>query len=151
MGKVIKPQWLLHSSDREKPKPLTVTVGKWCKLCAQLTVIRLWKPLWGWIWPDSCAHFSEGDLVQGLQWGPGCTKPCTLYGLSWWCSAQEPTCQCRRCRFDPSFEKIPRRREWYPNPVVLPEKSHGQRSLVGCSPPGHKRVRHGLATKQLQQ
>ena len=33
-------------------------------------------------------------------------------------------------------------------PTFLPGKSYGQRSLVGCSPWGHKRVRHGLATKQ---
>ena len=24
--------------------------------------------------------------------------------------------------------------QWHPTPVLLPEKSHGQRSLVGCSP-----------------
>ena len=28
------------------------------------------------------------------------------------------------------------RRQWHPNPVVLPGKSHGRRSLVGCSPWG---------------
>ena len=26
------------------------------------------------------------------------------------------------------------RRQWHPTPVLLPEKSHGWRSLVGCSP-----------------
>ena len=26
------------------------------------------------------------------------------------------------------------RRQWYPTPVLLPGKSHGQRSLVGCGP-----------------
>ena len=31
-----------------------------------------------------------------------------------------------------------RRRKWQPTPVYLPGKSHGQRSLVGCSPWGHK-------------
>ena len=31
--------------------------------------------------------------------------------------------------------------------VFLPEKSHGQRSLVGYSPCGCKRVGHDLATK----
>jgi len=31
-----------------------------------------------------------------------------------------------------------RRRQWHPTPVLLPGKSHGQRSLVGCSPWGHK-------------
>ena len=32
-----------------------------------------------------------------------------------------------------SFE---RRRQWHPTPVLLPGKSHGWRSLVGCSPWG---------------
>ena len=31
-----------------------------------------------------------------------------------------------------------RRRQWHPTPVLLPRKSHGWRSLVGCSPRGHK-------------
>ena len=31
---------------------------------------------------------------------------------------------------------------------ILAWKSHGQRSLVGYSPRGHKRVGHDLATKQ---
>ena len=33
---------------------------------------------------------------------------------------------------------ICRRRQWHPTPVLLPGKSHGQRSLVGCSPWGRK-------------
>ena len=28
--------------------------------------------------------------------------------------------------------------QWQPTPVLLPGKSHGQRSLVGCSLWGHK-------------
>ena len=31
-------------------------------------------------------------------------------------------------------QSIWRRRQWQPTPVLLPGKSHGQRSLVGCSP-----------------
>ena len=46
--------------------------------------------------------------------------------------------------------KIPWRRKWQPTPVFLPGKAHGQRSLVGSSPWGHKRVGHDLATKQEQ-
>jgi len=45
------------------------------------------------------------------------------------------------------FQRIPRRdkkaflidqwrKQWHPTPVLLPGKSHGQRSLVGCSPWG---------------
>ena len=33
---------------------------------------------------------------------------------------------------------LPRRRQWHPTPVLLLGKSHGRRSLVGCSPWGHK-------------
>ena len=30
-----------------------------------------------------------------------------------------------------------RKRPWHPTPILLPGKSHGWRSLVGCSPWGH--------------
>ena len=33
-----------------------------------------------------------------------------------------------------------RRRQWHPTPVLLPGKSHGRRSLVGCSPWGRKEL-----------
>ena len=36
------------------------------------------------------------------------------------------------------------RRQWHPTPVLLPGKSHGRRSLVGCSPWG----RWGLDTTE---
>ena len=42
------------------------------------------------------------------------------------------------------------RRKWQPAPWFLPGKSHGQRSMVGYSPWGQKRVSHDLATKQQQ-
>ena len=51
----------------------------------------------------------------------------------------------------PWVRKIPWRRKWQPTPVFWPGKSHGQRSLVGYSPWGHKRVRHDLATKQQRR
>ena len=35
---------------------------------------------------------------------------------------------------------IPWRRQWHPTPVLLPGKSHGPRSLVGCSPQGRKEL-----------
>ena len=37
---------------------------------------------------------------------------------------------------------ITRRRQWHPTPVLLPGKSHGQRSLVGCSPSGRHVTYH---------
>ena len=35
---------------------------------------------------------------------------------------------------------IIRRRRWHPTPVLLPGKSHGQRSLVGCGPWGCEKL-----------
>ena len=54
---------------------------------------------------------------------------------------KEPTCQCRRQkrrRFDSWVGTIPWRRKWQPTPVFFPEKSHGQRNLVGYNSWGHK-------------
>jgi len=51
--------------------------------------------------------------------------------------------QCRRHRrhgFDPWVRKILWRKKQQPTPVFLPRKSHGQRSLVGYSPWGHKEL-----------
>ena len=62
-------------------------------------------------------------------------------GFPWWLSRWRILLQCwrhRRCRFDSWVGKIPWRRIWQPTPVFLPGKFHGQRSLVGYSPWGHK-------------
>ena len=42
--------------------------------------------------------------------------------------------------FDHWFGKIPWRRKWQPTPVFVPRDSHGQRSLVGYRPWGHKEL-----------
>ena len=65
------------------------------------------------------------------------------------CSAKESACQCRRCKrhgFDPWIGKIPWSRKWHLTPVSLPGKFYGQRSLLGYSPWGSKRVRHNWMT-----
>ena len=64
-------------------------------------------------------------------------------------SGKEPACQCRRHkrhRFNPWVRKLPWRRKWQPTPVFLPGKSHGQRSLAGYSPWGHKELDRTEAT-----
>ena len=58
-------------------------------------------------------------------------------------SGKKPTCQCRRCGLNPWVGKIPWRRKWQPTLVFLPEKSHGQRSLVGMV--------HGVKKSQTEQ
>ena len=72
-------------------------------------------------------------------------------GLPGWLRGKESACQCRRCTrpgSNPWVGKIPWRKKWQPTPVCLPGKSHGQRSLVGYYPRGHKSVRHDLVTKR---
>ena len=58
-----------------------------------------------------------------------------------WCSGKEPACQFRRCRYiasTPGLEDPQEEEMGIPDPVFLPEKFHGQRSLVGYSPWHHK-------------
>ena len=52
-------------------------------------------------------------------------------------NGKEPAYQCRRCQrwsSDPWVGKIPRRRAWQSTLVLLPVKSHGQRSLSAYDP-----------------
>jgi len=48
--------------------------------------------------------------------------------------------QCRRCGFNFWVRKIPCRRKWQPTAVILPGKSHGQRSLARYRAWGHKEL-----------
>ena len=45
-------------------------------------------------------------------------------------------CGPQGCKELDMTEWLNRRRQWHPTPVLLPGKSHGWRSLVGCSPWG---------------
>ena len=88
----------------------------------------------------------QGVLERGLFfWG------WAFPGLRWRLSGRESICQCRRHEFDPWVREILWRRKWKPTPVFLPGESHEQRSLVGYSPWGRKRVRHDWVTEQRQQ
>ena len=67
-----------------------------------------------------------------------------ICGLPWWYSGKKSACQCRRYRgckrhgFNPWVKKISWSRKRQPIPVFLPGKFHGQRSLAGYSPGGHR-------------
>ena len=68
------------------------------------------------------------------------SSPTRDQGPPWWLSDKESACSAGDARhwFNPWVGKIPGRRKWQPVPVLLPGKSHGQRSLVGCSPWGRQ-------------
>ena len=60
-----------------------------------------------------------------------------------WRSGKESAYRFRRRQrrgFDPWVRKIPWSRKWQRTPVFLLGKFHGQRSLVGYSPRGHKEL-----------
>ena len=83
--------------------------------------------------PNEAKGQAEGAL-------PGSLKQ-TIVCLSSGSAGKEPACPYRRHKrhkFHPWVRKIHWRREWLPTPVFLPGESHGQRSLVGYSPQGHK-------------
>ena len=55
---------------------------------------------------------------------------------------KEPTSQCRRHKrygINPWVGEIPWKLAWQPTLVLLPGKSHGQRSLAGYNSWGHKK------------
>ena len=85
-------------------------------------------------------------VVGGLSFSP-CRS---LHRLPRWLCGKEPTCQCRRRRFDPRVRKIPWRRKWQPTQIFLPGEPCRQRSLPGYSPWGFKGIAQDLATKQQQ-
>ena len=61
------------------------------------------------------------------------------WGISW--TEELDGCQkCRRPMFYPWVENIPWSRKWLPTTVFLPKEFHGQRSLAGYSPWGHKEL-----------
>ena len=62
---------------------------------------------------------------------------CGILAWSGGASGKEHTYQHRRYKrlgFNPGVRKISWRTAWQPTPVFLRGKSHGQRSLEGCSP-----------------
>ena len=58
--------------------------------------------------------------------------------VAWWLRISLPTWRQKIYGFDLWIGKIPWRRKWQLTPVFLPGKFHGQKSLAGYSPWGHK-------------
>ena len=76
---------------------------------------------------------------------PGTGEP---GGLSPWGHKESDTTERLHFHFSLSCTG---RRKWQPTPAFLPGKSHGRRSLVGCSPRGRTESDTNEATQQQQQ
>ena len=81
---------------------------------------------------ESACNSGEPGLIPGSARSPGEGIGCPLQ-YSWASLAAQTVknlLRCRRPKFDSWVGKIPWRRKWQSTLVFLPEKSHGQRSLV---------------------
>ena len=59
----------------------------------------------------------------------------------------ESACNAEDLGLIPGVRRIPQRMAWQPTTLFLPEEFHGQRSLAGYSPWGHKESDTTEATK----
>ena len=98
----------------------------------------LWKRTGGCGHPVSVPSLKDSSLALPIAYCLPGVASCLFPGGA---SDKESTCRFRRQGFDPC------RRKWQPIPVFLPGESHGQRSLVGSSPGGSKRVGHNWTTE----
>ena len=96
-----------------------------------------------WIWSDTLRisfSLTSWHNFPKTFW-PGCSSAVALEHFPRWCCGNISACHCRRKRrytLDSWVGKIPQRRKWQPAPIFLPGKFHGQKSLAGYCPWGHK-------------
>ena len=77
----------------------------------------------------------------GVGEGETNSRECTavFMGLPGGSDGKESVCKAGDLGLFPGSRKILWRREWQPTLVLLPGESHGQWSLAGYSPWGHKK------------
>ena len=76
-----------------------------------------------------------------LMWKKKKKKTLTaILGFPGGSDSKESTCDVGHPGSIPGSGRFPWRRAWLPTPVFLPGESHGQRSLAGYSPWGHKEL-----------
>ena len=85
-----------------------------------------------------CSALQLSSASSGCQ-GPALPITAVICGPPW---THPEVCRLpcpgpRGCHTLGHFQSFNWRRQWHPTPVLLPGKSHGQRSLVGCSPWDH--------------
>ena len=102
-----------------------------------------WEDPWRRAWQPTLVFLpgefhAQRSLEGHSPWG--CKEWLSTHikamGLPRWHSGKEPACQSRRheTRVQSLGWEDPWRRAWQPTPVFLPEKSHGQGSLVDYGP-----------------
>ena len=95
------------------------------KLNIQKTKIMPSGPITSWERDGETVETVADFIFSGLQ-----------NHYRWYCSHEIKRRLLLGSKVMTNLDSIFQRRQWHPTPVFLPGKSHGWRSLVGCSPWG---------------
>ena len=124
--------WQISSKwKKKKKKPLSISSEKLTRVSNMLQ----WRcqtgqrrqPLW-----------RDQEEMRETFWDWDRIACVSFFSFPHGSDGKESTCQRRRLSFHPWVGKILWSRKQQPTPVFSPGKSHGQRSLEGYSPWGHK-------------
>ena len=118
--------WYLQQA-RIRPLPALPFHLQLCLLPSTLPSLLRLFPLTPSAWQGKCCSFFLAQLK--------CDSFCEVLGGP---DGKASVYNVGRPGFNPWVGKIPWRRKWQSTPVLLPGKSHGQRSLEGYSSWGHK-------------
>ena len=95
-----------------------------------------WPKYWSFIFSISPSNEHPGLISFRMDWLDLLAVQGTLKSLLQHHSSKASILWCSAF-FIVQLSHPYRRRKWHLTPVLLPGKSHGWRSLVGCSPWGH--------------
>ena len=117
-------------------RPSLQSGALWEGVLGQLTAERIWSSQFAKSLKWTTSH-CDNKTHRGVPGGSGVKNLLA--------SAED-----LRLRFHPWVGEIPWRKAWQSSPVFLPEESHGQRSLVDCSPWRRKESDTTKATEHLK-
>ena len=118
--KAKKPLWRLGEETGQRIRGCISNASHGTRLQSTFTMEK-WR-----------GHACKYGSCLGTSWNPW-RNYCTVLMTSLVAQMVSVCLQCGRPRFNPWVGKIPWRRKWQSTPILLPGKSHGQRSLVGVA------------------
>ena len=107
---------------------------------------------WTWVWASSGSQWWTGKPGMLQSMGSQRVEHYWVTALNWtdwvawWLSGKESACNAGEVGLFP--KKDPQEKEMATDSIILAEKSHGQRSLAGYSPWGHKQLDRTVTEKQ---
>ena len=125
-----------HDSDSRQESGLSV-VDSPSSLLTELWIFNLWWSKRGIKESKIDLIYSEKEIYLCIGLCPVCLwTNVYVYVASWRTplGVRQFIVQLHLCKI---YEVEVQRRQWQPTSVLLPGKSHGRRSLVGCSPWSH--------------